>query len=681
MPVRHAGTGGSPTEPGVEVSLRDDSTSIRSETVLLDGVISACGGHNAGDVHMGKDGYLYISTGDGGCDHLGDSTRPGGSGCGGANDASRDRSILNGKILRITTSGGIPADNPFQGSGTARCGGSGKGPAGTACQETYATGLRNPFRIAFDPNAAGTKFFINDVGQDVWEEVDLGAKGADYGWNGREGHCQQTGVETTCGTATSAGFTDPYYDCGHGTGCASITAGAFVPNGIWPAQYNGAYLFGDFVCGKIFALSPSKVRTTFASGLGASSAVAVAFGPDGATQSLYYTNYRTGGQLRKIRYTGSVNRPPTSAVSATPTAGRAPLSVLFDGSASSDPDGTLVSYRWDFGDGSAPLTASGPTISHTYTRTGTFRATLTVRDPGGLSGSASVTVHPGDIAPTVKITAPTATQLFTVGGTYTLTGAATDQEDGALPDSALNWTVVRHHAQYEHPFLGPVSGNRITITGPVPPVPEDLAAAANSYLEIRLSVTDSAGATTTVSQNFNPRKVPVTVATSPAGRTVTVNGGDVTGPTTLTSWSGYGLRVAVPSQATSVGTVYGFDRWSHGGAAAHVYPTPGAASTLTATLSPRPLPSAPTRPWIAQTGSGQVTLAWSPPANTGGSAITGYLVARDGTDTGGRGPFSTTVSATTRTFAMTHLVSGGGYWLSVQAITVRGHRPGRPRHR
>jgi PKD repeat protein len=139
----------------------------------------------------------------------------------------------------------------------------------------------------------------------------------------------------------------------------------------------------------------------------------MAFGPDGATQSLYYTNYRTGGQLRKIRYTGSVNRPPTSAVSATPTAGRAPLSVLFDGSASSDPDGTLVSYRWDFGDGSAPLTASGPTISHTYTRTGTFRATLTVRDPGGLSGSASVTVHPGDIAPTVKITAPTATQLFT----------------------------------------------------------------------------------------------------------------------------------------------------------------------------------------------------------------------------------------------------------------------------
>jgi glucose/arabinose dehydrogenase len=164
---------GAPHNRVAKFILNDDSTiNPASETVLLDGILSARGLHNAGDLHVGKDGYLYISTGDRDCDYLGDSTVPGGTGCGGDNDASRDRNILNGKILRITTSGGIPADNPFQGSGTVRCGGPGVGPAGSTCQEIFAMGLRNPFRIAFDPNAAATKFFINDVGQNIWEEID-----------------------------------------------------------------------------------------------------------------------------------------------------------------------------------------------------------------------------------------------------------------------------------------------------------------------------------------------------------------------------------------------------------------------------------------------------------------------------------------------------------------------------
>src|SRR6185295_9117130 len=112
------------------------------------------GNHNAGDVEFGKDGYLYIAVGDGGCDYAGES------GCAGSNDASRDQQTLTGKVLRITADGGIPPTNPFQGAGTARCNVTGGTVAGNRCQETFAWGFRNPFRMAFNPNATGTVFRI-----------------------------------------------------------------------------------------------------------------------------------------------------------------------------------------------------------------------------------------------------------------------------------------------------------------------------------------------------------------------------------------------------------------------------------------------------------------------------------------------------------------------------------------
>ncbi|MET0556886.1 MAG: PQQ-dependent sugar dehydrogenase, partial [Vicinamibacteria bacterium] len=120
-----------------------------SEVILVDNMPSPNGNHNAGDLQFGRDGFLYISIGDGGCDYAEAC-----SGSGGANDAARDQHTLIGKVLRITRDGGIPATNPFQGAGTARCNVTGGTTAGNRCQETFAWGLRNPFRLAFDPNAA-----------------------------------------------------------------------------------------------------------------------------------------------------------------------------------------------------------------------------------------------------------------------------------------------------------------------------------------------------------------------------------------------------------------------------------------------------------------------------------------------------------------------------------------------
>ncbi len=216
--------------------------------------------------------------------------------------------------------------------------------------------------MAFDPNAAGTRFYINDVGQNTWEEIDVGQAGADYGWNVREGHCR-TGSETDC-EKPPADMTNPIFAYSHSAtdpifaGCSSITGGAFVPAGVWPAEFEGAYLFSDFVCGRIFSLSPSDTATPFATEL--DSPVTVIFGPHEGTQALYYTTFH-GGQVRRIAFIGSANRAPAAVGNATPTNGPVPLPVAFSGNESSDPDGHPLAFEWDFGDGTPPIGASETT--------------------------------------------------------------------------------------------------------------------------------------------------------------------------------------------------------------------------------------------------------------------------------------------------------------------------------
>ncbi|MGH9160619.1 MAG: PQQ-dependent sugar dehydrogenase, partial [Vicinamibacteraceae bacterium] len=151
----------------------DNLIDAGTERILLDNIPSTGGNHNAGDLRFGPDGYLYVAVGDGGCDYLFDS------GCAGANNASRDPHILLGKILRITREGGIPPTNPLQGPDSAPCGSTGRAARGVACQETFASGFRNPFRFAFDADVAEPRLFVNDVGQNNWEEINLGVAGAD----------------------------------------------------------------------------------------------------------------------------------------------------------------------------------------------------------------------------------------------------------------------------------------------------------------------------------------------------------------------------------------------------------------------------------------------------------------------------------------------------------------------
>jgi glucose/arabinose dehydrogenase len=569
-------TSDSPVNRVSRFVLGDDNTvNPASEAILLDNIPSPHGNHNGGDLQFGKDNYLYISVGDGGCDYRNDS------GCAGFNDAARDTNVLLGKILRITRDGGIPSDNPFQGTNSTRCNVNGFTDPGKYCQETFAMGLRNPFRMALDPNASGTRFFINDVGQNAWEEIDQGKTGADYGWNLREGPCPN-GQITDC-SPSPAGLTDPIYAYPHASGCSSITGGAFVPAGIWPSKYDNAYFYSDYVCGTIFSLQAqadgSFTAEEFATGLGRRSAVSMTFDPHEGGQALYYTTYANGGQVRRISFTGADNRSPEAVITANPTYGPVPLTVVFDGSKSTDPDRDVLNYEWSFGDGSPPV--SGIVVTHTYETEGTYYATLTVDDLRGGVDQATVRIDPGHIPPAATILSPAISKRFRVGEVLTLDGRAIDENGNQLPPSALSWSVLLHHNDHDHPYLLPTTGTPISLEAPAP---EDLAATETSYLIIQLTATDARGLSSTVSRRINPKLVDLTFATQPSGLQILLNGERFTAPVTVTSWQAYRITINAPDQTDTSGRQWTFESWSDGGAQSHVIETPPTAKTYTATF-------------------------------------------------------------------------------------------------
>lgn len=320
-------------------ALNPDRAQLNSEVVILDNIASDAGNHNGGAIHFGLDGKLYVAIGDGGANP----------------NNSQSLATLSGKLLRINADGSIPPDNPFVGT------------AG-ALGEIWALGLRNPYTFAGDPLTG--KIHINDVGGNAWEEVNLGAAGGNYGWPQCEGVCN------------NPPFIDPIHAYPHGTS-AAITGGAFYRMNQFPSQYFGSYFFSDYLHGFIRRLDTNNQVSDFWNP--GNGPVDLKVGPDGA---LYYLSIFDGAVYR-IQAAGS-NQPPTASFTATPQTGPAPLTVTFDGGASSDPDGDALTYSWDFGDGSAA--GSGVSVNHTYQNRGTYTATLTVSDGQGGTATASKTI-------------------------------------------------------------------------------------------------------------------------------------------------------------------------------------------------------------------------------------------------------------------------------------------------
>lgn len=208
---------------------------MASELVIIE-VPQPYSNHNGGAVRFGPDGMLYLGLGDGGA-----ANDPQGHG--------QNRETLLGTIIRIdvddidtATPYRIPTDNPFLGVAGVR-------------PEIWAYGLRNPWRMAFDPQT--DLLWVGDVGQNRVEEIAIVQAGQNHGWNVFEGdQCFRS--EDDCDALSDA--VPPVAVYGHDEGC-SVTGG-MVYRGEALQQLVGAYVFGDYCSGTIWALWPDHSADT-----------------------------------------------------------------------------------------------------------------------------------------------------------------------------------------------------------------------------------------------------------------------------------------------------------------------------------------------------------------------------------------------------------------------------------
>ncbi|HEX2165172.1 MAG TPA: PQQ-dependent sugar dehydrogenase, partial [Thermoanaerobaculia bacterium] len=196
--------------------------------------------HNGGQLAFGLDGFLYVSSGDGGS---------------AADPQENGQSLATplGKVLRIDVDASdpglayaVPPDNPFVGVAGAR-------------PEIWAFGLRNPWRMSFDRQTGD--LWIADVGQGVWEEINRQPGGSDggedYGWDCREGAHVFSDNSPSGGNADcpATGWTDPVLEYQHTDGRCSVTGGYRYRGAVEP-RLRGVYLFADFCTGEIFGTVP-----------------------------------------------------------------------------------------------------------------------------------------------------------------------------------------------------------------------------------------------------------------------------------------------------------------------------------------------------------------------------------------------------------------------------------------
>ena len=501
-----------------------------SELVLLNlDPLSTARNHNGGALHFGNDGKLYIA--------VGDNASP---------DSAQSFANPFGKILRINSDGTIPAGNPF----VDRTSGIDKA--------IWALGLRNPFTTAFQPSTG--RLLINDVGQQTFEEINLGVPGANYGWPAAEG------------PSSNPAYTDPLHHYGHADGSCAITGGTFYEPGAvtFPAWNFGKYFFADYCGGWIRRLNPDTgAITDFATGV--AGPVDLKVGPDGALYYLarnaaivgrigYDTAQAPAINLQPAGRTVAVGQSVTFKVGAT---GTAPLAFQWRRNGTPIAGATGTSYTRNNVQLSDDGAGFDVVVSNAFGRITSATARLTVLQ---------------NTVPTASITKPVAGTRYTAGTVIAYAGTGNDVEDGVLPASAFTWWVNLHHDDHTHPLVLPITGSR---SGSFT-IPATGETSANVFYRIHLRVRDSAGLTRSVQRDLLPRKSTVTLASNPTGLKIKLDGQTVTTPYRFVGVVGMERKVEAVSPQSAAGATWAFQGWSDGGVRIHTIRTPGTDTTYTA---------------------------------------------------------------------------------------------------
>jgi glucose/arabinose dehydrogenase len=305
-----------------------------SPTVMVDNIPTLGINHNGGGIGFGPDGYLYAAVGENGS---------------AASDAQVAAS-WRGKVLRFDTStvpASIPSSNP------------------SSTSAVYSLGHRHPFRLAWRPGTGA--LYCSENGPNVDDEINRILPGANYGW------------PNDTGPNSNASYTNPVYTFGT---TIAVTDLLFYTGSTMP--FGGHLFYVDYKNDRIRRLVLSASAETVSSGpfdfvTGIDQPVDVEQGPDGA---IYYCTLP--GNLYKAQATEVGNLAPFASFTSTPAQGPPTLTVDFDGAATYDYDGSIVSYAWDFGDGSS---GSGISPIHDYPGTGTYEVILTVTDNQGATGT------------------------------------------------------------------------------------------------------------------------------------------------------------------------------------------------------------------------------------------------------------------------------------------------------